>query len=89
MENSIEKICFEIKDILMETIKFDINALEGLGFTDGLAKVGMNSVTFVQFNVSIEESYDIEFELGEISYKKQNILKEIAKLIQKKKIEDG
>lgn len=88
MENSLEKICFEIKNILMQTIKFDINVLEGFGFTDNLEKVGMNSVTFVQFIVSIEESYDIEFELEEISYKKQNTLKEIAKLVQKKKIED-
>lgn len=49
---------------------------------DDLKSFGINSVTYVKFIILIEEEFDIEFEIEDISFKEHNTFRKIIEIIK-------
>lgn len=49
---------------------------------DDLQAIGINSVTYVKFIILIEEEFDIEFEIEDISFKEHNTFRKIIEVIK-------
>lgn len=75
-----------IKKKLLETVKKQVNSIIGrdILLEDEMAKIGLNSIAFIQIIVELEEELEFEFDDDRLDFYKFHTIQDIFIYIKEK-----
>jgi len=83
-EGRIVKILYALEDEGLLKVSLDLKNINGDTL---ILDIGLNSISFIQFIVGLEEEFNIEFEDAMLDYKKIKKIKQLCYYINKMLVE--